>query len=88
MTISERDRKILMLIIPLVVLAGYWFLILGPKRDEASVAADELAQQEARLDTAEAAAEQAKSAENASSPTSPRWCASARPSPPAWTCRA
>jgi Tfp pilus assembly protein PilO len=64
-TISERDRKILMLIIPLVVLAGYWFLILGPKRDEASVAADELAQQEQRLDTAKAAAEQAKSAQNA-----------------------
>ncbi len=65
MTISERDRKILMLIIPLVVLAGYWFLILSPKREEASVAADELAQQQARLDTAESAAEQAKSAENA-----------------------
>jgi Tfp pilus assembly protein PilO len=64
-TISERDRKILMLIIPLVVLAGYWFLILGPKRNEASVAADELAQQEQRLDTAKAAADQAKSAQNA-----------------------
>ena len=65
MTISERDRKILMLIIPLVVLAGYWFLILSPKRDEASQAADALAVQEQRLDTAKAAADQAKSAENA-----------------------
>ena len=65
MTVSERDRKILMLIIPLVVLVGYWFLILGPKREEASTAADELAEQEQRLDTAKAAADQAKGAENA-----------------------
>ncbi len=65
MTVSERDRKILMLIIPLVVLAGYWFLILSPKREEASTAADELAVQEQRLDTAKAAADQAKNAENA-----------------------
>ena len=63
--LSERDRKILMLIVPLVVLAGYWFLILGPKRDEASAAADELAQQEARLDTAQRRPTQAKNAENA-----------------------
>ena len=65
MTVSERDRKILMLIIPLVVLAGYWFLILSPKREEASTAANELAVQEQRLDTAKAAADQAKNAENA-----------------------
>ena len=52
-SLSERDRKLLMIIVPLVVLAAYWFLILGPKRDEASQAADQLAQQEARLATAQ-----------------------------------
>ena len=65
MSLSERDRKILVLIIPLVVLAGYWFLILSPKREEASVAAEQLAVQEQRLDTAQAAADEAKDAENA-----------------------
>jgi Tfp pilus assembly protein PilO len=64
-TLSERDQKILVLIIPLVVLAGYWFLILSPKREEASVAAEQLAMQEQRLDTAQAAADEAKNAENA-----------------------
>jgi hypothetical protein len=64
-TLSERDRKLLMLIVPLVVLAGYWFLILGPKRDEAAQASDTLTQQEARLATAKQAADSAKGAENA-----------------------
>jgi Tfp pilus assembly protein PilO len=64
-TLSERDRKILVLIIPLVVLAGYWFLILSPKREEASLAAEQLAVQEQRLDTAKAAAGEAQNAENA-----------------------
>jgi Tfp pilus assembly protein PilO len=64
-TLSERDRKLLMVILPLVVLAGYWFLILGPKRDEASQASDQLVQQEARLATAKQAADSAKTAESA-----------------------
>jgi Tfp pilus assembly protein PilO len=63
--LTERDRKLVTIIIPLVVLAGYWFLILGPKRDEASQASDQLAQQEARLATAEQAADSARSAESA-----------------------
>lgn len=64
-SLSERDRKLLMIIVPLVVLAAYWFLILGPKRDEASQAADQLSQQEARLATAQQTADSAKNAENA-----------------------
>lgn len=65
MTLSERDRKILVLLIPLVVLAGYWFLLLSPKREEASKAGDEMSQQQARLDTAKTAAASAKNAESA-----------------------
>ncbi len=65
MNLTERDRKLITIILPLVVLAGYWFLILGPKRDEASQASDNLAQQEARLETAKQTADSARSAENA-----------------------
>ena len=32
---SDRDRKILLALIPFVVLVAYWFLLLAPKRDEA-----------------------------------------------------
>jgi len=63
--LTERDRKLITIILPIVVLAGYWFLILGPKRDEASQASDQLAQQEARLETAKQTADSARSAENA-----------------------
>ena len=65
MNLTERDRKLITIILPIVVLAGYWFLILGPKRDEASQASDQLAQQEARLETAKQTADSARSAENA-----------------------
>ncbi|MBN1530241.1 MAG: type II secretion system protein M [Thermoleophilaceae bacterium] len=65
MNLTERDRKLVTIIVPLVVLAAYWFLILGPKRDEASQAADQLTQQEARLATAKQTADSARSAETA-----------------------
>ena len=47
---SDRDRKILLAIVPLVVLVAYWFLLLAPKREEASTAAHGAAKQEQRLD--------------------------------------
>lgn len=36
MSLTDRDRKLVMILLPVVVLAGYWFLILGPQRNEAS----------------------------------------------------
>ena len=54
MSLTDRDRKILIAIIPLVVIAAYWFLLLAPKREEASKAATNLAKQERRLATAKA----------------------------------
>jgi Tfp pilus assembly protein PilO len=32
--LTERDRRILLILVPVVVLIGYWFLLLSPKRDE------------------------------------------------------
>jgi Tfp pilus assembly protein PilO len=53
-TLTDRDRKLMLALVPLLLLAAYWFLLLAPKREEASTAADELTTQEQRLDTARA----------------------------------
>ncbi len=55
MTLTDRDRKILIAVVPLVIVLGYWFLLLAPKREEASTAATQLAKQEKRLATARSA---------------------------------
>jgi Tfp pilus assembly protein PilO len=51
-TLTDRDRKLLIGLVPVALLAIYWFLLLAPKRDEASAASEELTTQEQRLDTA------------------------------------
>ena len=62
MNITDRDRKILIAVVPVVVIVAYWFLLLGPKREEAATAADEVAKQEQRRDAAQAALSQASTA--------------------------
>jgi Tfp pilus assembly protein PilO len=57
--VSDRDRKILMAIVPLLVLVAYWFLLFAPKRDAASTAATELTKQEQRRDAAKEMVDQA-----------------------------
>jgi Tfp pilus assembly protein PilO len=54
MTLSARDRKILLAIVPVVVLVAYWFLLFSPKREEAATAKVELAEQTERRDAARA----------------------------------
>ena len=36
MSLTDRDRKIVMVIVPLLLILGYWFLLLSPKREESS----------------------------------------------------
>ena len=36
MSLTERDKKIVMVLVPLVVVLGYWFLLLAPKREAAA----------------------------------------------------
>ena len=48
MTLTDRDRKIMIALIPVLVLVAYWFLLLAPKREDASTAGDELAAQQQR----------------------------------------
>lgn len=52
MSLTARDRKILILIVPVAIIAAYWFLMLAPKREEATLVQDQLTQVEAERDTA------------------------------------
>lgn len=54
MSLTDRDRKIVLLIVPALLIAAYWFLLLSPKRDEASQAATTLTEQTDRRDAAQA----------------------------------
>jgi hypothetical protein len=57
-SITDRDRKILLALIPLVVIGAYWFLLLAPKRDEAGKVRAKLTTAQALRDTAQQKASQ------------------------------
>jgi hypothetical protein len=57
-SLTDRDRKILIALVPLVVIIGYWFLLLAPKRQEAAKVRDELTQAQGVRDTAQQKASQ------------------------------
>jgi Tfp pilus assembly protein PilO len=62
-SLSDRDKKLLILIVPILVLGAFWFLLLSPKRDEAAKAEQDAAKQEERRDAAQAQVDQASAAE-------------------------
>jgi Tfp pilus assembly protein PilO len=51
-TLTDRDRKIVMLIVPLALIAAYWFLLLAPKREEAAKLDEKVVQEETKRDAA------------------------------------
>jgi hypothetical protein len=53
MGMTSRDKKILAVLAVLALVAGYWFLLLKPKQQEAADAAADVAEQQDRLDQAE-----------------------------------
>jgi Type II secretion system (T2SS), protein M len=63
-TLSDRDKKILLFLVPLLFVAGYWFLLLSPKREEVTAAESQLTQEQDRLEAARAVANSASSAED------------------------
>ena len=63
MTLTDRDRKIALAIVPILLLVGYWFLLMAPKREEAATAAKELTEQQERRDNARAKAQASEGAE-------------------------
>lgn len=54
MSLTDRDKKIAFFLVPVVVIAAYWFLLLGPKRHEATAAGDQATKQEQKRDRAKA----------------------------------
>lgn len=58
MSMTDRDKKIILAIVPLLILGAYWFVLLSPKREEAGKAAEQLTQAEGRRDTADAQVKQ------------------------------
>ena len=53
MTLTDRDRRILIILIPIVLIVGYWFLLLSPKRDDLKAAQENQEKQEQRLQAAQ-----------------------------------
>jgi Tfp pilus assembly protein PilO len=52
-SITDRDRKILLMLVPIAIAAAYWFLMLAPKREEATKIQNQLTQAQSERDTAE-----------------------------------
>jgi type IV pilus assembly PilO-like protein len=65
MSLTDRDRKIAILLVPVILIAAYWFLVLSPKRKEATKLSGQVAQAQQARDAAVSTAnslEQAKAA--------------------------
>ena len=58
-SMSDRDRKILLAIVPVLVIVAFWFLLFSPKREEAASAKKQMTEQQERLKSARALASQA-----------------------------
>jgi Tfp pilus assembly protein PilO len=61
-TLSERDRRLLAIIIVVAVLGGFWFVLLNPKRKDASEIKAQITQAQAERDTAVQAVQAARQA--------------------------
>ena len=62
MSLTDRDRKVLLFVVPVLVILAYWMLLLSPQRRAADKAADEVATQQGRRDTAQARLDAARNA--------------------------
>jgi Tfp pilus assembly protein PilO len=57
-SITDRDKKILMLIVPVALIAAYWFLLFAPKREEAVSVQEQVVQAQDERQQAESQAAQ------------------------------
>jgi hypothetical protein len=60
--VTARDRIVIGVVLAVAGMAGFWFLVLGPKRDEAGKLSAQIAQEQQRLDGARASAAAAEQA--------------------------
>ncbi len=60
MSLSARDKKIVIFLVPVMLVLAYWFLVLTPKREEAKELGETLVTAESRRDTAVATLRQAE----------------------------
>jgi Tfp pilus assembly protein PilO len=51
--ITARDRKIILMLVPLLLVAGYWFMVLAPKRAESQKMSQQLSQAQTARDSAQ-----------------------------------
>jgi hypothetical protein len=55
-SITARDKKIITLLLPIALIAAYWFLVLAPKKDESAAIQEQLTQAQTDQQSAESAA--------------------------------
>jgi Tfp pilus assembly protein PilO len=55
-TITDRDKRILMLLVPVALILAFWFLVYSPKREESAAIQEQLAQAQTDQQTAESQA--------------------------------
>jgi hypothetical protein len=60
--VTTRDRIALTVVIAAVLVGGFWFLVLGPQRSNASKLSSQLTKEEQRLSTAQSDAAQSRAA--------------------------
>ena len=58
MTLTARDKKILTLLLPVALIAAYWFLLFAPKREEAASVQEQVTQAQDEQQQAESQAAQ------------------------------
>ena len=59
---TQRDRTVLLVVLVLGILGGYWFLALKPKREEVSAADARIAKAQGQLSSADATLSAAREA--------------------------
>jgi Tfp pilus assembly protein PilO len=63
-SLTDRDKKIVVLLLPLVLVGAFWFLLLKPKRHEAAKLSDQVTQAQEARDAAVAQANQLQAAKS------------------------
>jgi Tfp pilus assembly protein PilO len=64
MSLTDRDKKIVFFLFPLILVAAFWFLLLKPKRHEAATLGDQVAQAQEARDAAVSQANQLQAAKS------------------------